>query len=425
MGVKMKTKLINFQFVSDGNGVIDKSGVALISVMIFTIILLVLGATFLKLATSERISADKSVHLAQAFYLAEAGLERGKEWLNSTSTPPTSSIDPFGGIQSYGGGTYQITITPLSATQYEISSTGRFGNLTIAKTLNTIMQLKSIFSYAVFGDENISLRGNAYIDSYDSRNGNYGGGNVDANGNVGTNAIATVDPYSVYLKNNARIKGNVTIGPGGDIDNAVELQNNSEITGAQLVASSPEELPEVIAPTGLPNQGSIALSGNSTSTISTSGQYSSIQLNSNSHLTLTGNLTIYITGALSLNSNSQIIITAGSEVTIYLAGSFSQSSNSKINNLTEDPTKLAIYGTNALTSVNWASNSDFYGSFYAPNADVELNSNAGIYGSIVANTVDLASNARVHYDKALANKLDSVGSGYKVISWEEESAIWE
>ncbi|MCK4905294.1 hypothetical protein KAS42_03520 [bacterium] len=400
-------------------------GMAIIVVMVFTVILLILGVAFLKVATLERFSSNESLNLNQAFYLAEAGLERGKEWLNSTSTSPTSSIDPFSGIQSYGGGTYQVTIAPLATNQYEVSSTGKFGNPTIAKTLNIIMQIQSIFVYAVFGDENISLRGNARIDSYDSENGNYGGGNVNSDGNVGTNAIATVDPYSIYLSNNAQINGNATIGPGGETDDAIEIRNNSEITGTQSSANSPQDLPEVIAPTGLTDQGSITLTGNSNLTLNTSGEYSSIQLNSNSHLTLDGDLTIYITGTLSLNSNSQVIITEGSDVTIYLAGSFSQSSNSQINNLSEDPTTLSIYGTDALTSVNWASNSDFYGAFYAPNADVEIHSNAEIYGSIIANTVDLASNARVHYDEALADETDSIGSGYKMISWEEEPAIWE
>ena len=406
-------------------------GMALVMVMIFTFILLVIGATFLKLATSERISADKSIYLNQAFYLAEAGVERGKAWLNSVSSPPTSTIDPFGGLQSYGGGTYQVTITPLSATRYEVSSVSRFGHPMVSKTLNIIMQVQSIFSYAIFGDKNVTLKGNAYIDSYDSQNGNYGGTNIKSNGNVRTNAIATMYPYSVYfpdsvdLANNSTIKGNVIIGPGGDLSGAITIKGNAKIIGDKSVASEPEELPIVTVPTGLPNQGSISVGGNDTLTVSSSGQYSSITLNSNSILTLSGNLTIYVSGALSLNSNSQIKITAGSNVNIYISGSFSQSSNSQINNLTKDPTKLAIYGDDSLTNVSWNSNSDFYGTFYARKATVDLNSNANIYGSIMAMTVNLNSNAKVHYDEALASKSDLGGGGYKEISWEEEPAVWE
>lgn len=393
-------------------------------VVVLTLILLIIGATFLRLATTERISADKSIHLDRAFYLAEAGIERGKEWLKAESAPPVVYQELFGGEQSLGDGTYYVTIDPISLTQYEISSTGRFGSPTVAKTLKVTMQVKSVFSYAIFGDENVGLRGNAYVDSYDSRDGSYGGANVNSNGTVGTNAISTVDPYSVYLMNNATINGDVIIGPGGDTDEAIEIRNNAEINGIPSSADSPQELPEVIVPGGLPDRDPISLSGNDSSIIDESGEYSYIQLSSNSELTLDGELTLHITGALSLSSNSEIIITEGSDITIYVEGSFSQSSNTQINNLTQDPTRLAIYGTDSLTSVNWASNSDFYGSFYAPNADVDISSNAEIYGSIVADTVELASNARVHYDERLADELD-LWSGYRMISWEEEPAVWE
>lgn len=398
-------------------------GLALVAVMVLTIILLVLGAAFLRLATTERISADESVYLDKAFYLAEAGLERGREWLNATSTLPVAYQELFE-EEPLGEGSYDVSIDPISATQYEISSTGRFGSPTVAKTLKIVMQRQSVFSYGIFGDENVSLRGNAYIDSYNSGDGSYGGANVNSDGDVGTNAISAVYPYSVYLCNNATINGDVIIGPGGDVDEAIEVRNNAEINGTSSSADSLQELPEVPIPTGLPYEGSISLSGNSTSMLTTSGEYSFIQLNSNSRLTLDGDLTLYITGALSLNSNSQIIITEGSNVEIYLSGTFSQSSNTQINNLTQDPTTLAIYGTDSLTAVNWASNSDFYGAFYAPNADVDIHSNAEIYGSIIADTIDLASNSRVHYDERLADESD-FGCSYRVVSWDEEPAVWE
>ena len=141
-------------------------GIAIVTVVILTFVLLVLGATFLRLATTERISADKSKHLNRAFYLAEAGLERGEEWLNATDAPPTEYQELFEGEQTFGDGTYYVTIEPVSLTQYEISSTGRFGSPTVAKTLKLIMQAQSVFSYAVFGDDSITMRSNSYTDSY-------------------------------------------------------------------------------------------------------------------------------------------------------------------------------------------------------------------------------------------------------------------
>lgn len=80
----------------------SKNGVAIVAVMIFTVILLIFGATFLRLATTERIAADRNFYLNQSFYLAEAGAERTVAYLESLPAPPTGtlSFDPFGGWQS-------------------------------------------------------------------------------------------------------------------------------------------------------------------------------------------------------------------------------------------------------------------------------------------------------------------------------------
>ena len=398
-----------------------KSGIAIVTVVILTFILLVLGAAFLKLATTERISADKNVHLNKAFYLAETGVERGREWLNSTSILPTEQQVLFL-EEPFGGGTYDVTIEPISATEYEISSTGRFGHPTVAKTLNVIMQAQSVFSYAVFGDEEVTMMSNSYTDSYNSQNGLYGGANVGSNGDIGTNAITTAPDYAINIRNNAWVNGDAFIGPEGDIYQAIDVADTGLITGEQGVLDSEFPLPEVVAPTGLPVCGELVLDGDFT--ITNSGEYSLIILTNNSILTLDGDITLYITGPLELNSNSQLVVTEGSDINIYLGDDFYQESNTAVNNVTKDPTKLSIYGLPTTDDIIWYSNSEFYGALYAPDADILINSNAQIYGSIIGNTVTLDSNATVHYDEALAEESDYI-VGYRVVYWEEEPAVWE
>ncbi|MBU1766954.1 MAG: hypothetical protein KJ648_02465, partial [Candidatus Omnitrophica bacterium] len=65
-----------FEFSKVVMRLVGNSGMALAAVMIFTVILLILGAAFLKLATDERILANNDVQRAQSFYLAEAGVQR-------------------------------------------------------------------------------------------------------------------------------------------------------------------------------------------------------------------------------------------------------------------------------------------------------------------------------------------------------------
>jgi hypothetical protein len=70
------------------------------------------------------------------------------------------------------------------------------------------------------------------------------------------------------------------------------------------------------------------------------------------------------------------------------------------------------------------SNTDLYGAVYAPRAHVDFNSNIDFYGSIIANTFSFNSNARFHYDIALAGlrRDDMEDLPYGVKSWKEELA---
>jgi hypothetical protein len=72
-----------------------------------------------------------------------------------------------------------------------------------------------------------------------------------------------------------------------------------------------------------------------------------------------------------------------------------------------------------LTNVTFDSNSDYYGTLYARNADLTLDSNVNFYGSIIANTIDMDSNVGIHYDEALADKLGGTVAGLTVRFWRE------
>ncbi len=168
--------------------------------------------------------------------------------------------------------------------------------------------------------------------------------------------------------------------------------------------------------------GSYFLGSNDSDTISQSGEYASFRLDSNAKVTITADVTLYITGEFSMKSNTELETDDGIKVTIYLGGSFEQNSNTEINNLSEDPTSLLILGTDTFNGeMEWNSNSQFWGSVYVPKADVHFNSNADYYGSISAKSFDCDSNARIHYDLALAALvLDGTdGTPLTVKSWQE------
>jgi len=283
------------------------------------------------------------------------------------------------------------------------------------------MKEDSIFDIPIFGDQGVRLGSNSRTDSYDSALGAYGGANLASNGDVGTNSISTTAPYAIDLDSNASINGDAIIGPGGDTSQAISIDSNVTITGTKSTLPALKELPQIIAPAGLPYQGAISLSSNDTLTISGSGEYSNIILDSNSVLTINTNATIYITGTLSLNSNSQLNISNNSEVTFYINGALHLDSNTAINNLSQDPTKLSVYGTDSLTDVSFDSNSNLYGAIYARKAYITSDSNSNIYGSLIGERIRLDSNATVHYDEALGRETGGPGSGLmEISSWQEK-----
>ena len=277
----------------------------------------------------------------------------------------------------------------------------------------------SVFTYGLFGDEGLDLVGSAYIDSYDSRKGAYGGENVGEKGHSGTNATFQ---GCLALRNNTTIHGSAFVGPGADPGNVIVIQNNSEITGVQEALQEEKLLPSIPPPEGLPFRGDYILPVNSEDALVASGEYSSFRLGSNTTLTILTDVTLYVTGEFKMDSNTTLNITYGASLNLYLGGTFIQHSNSTINNLTLDPTKLLIYGTDEFSFMEWNSSSIFYGAVYVPRAEIQYKSNADYYGSLIGRVIKISSNARFHYDLALGD-VDTIGGGkswtYSVKSWHQ------
>lgn len=409
-------------------------GSVLVITLLVTVMLLILILPFLtKLSGAYRLT-EKSYRTLVATNLAEAGIERAIWELNYGSIwtwdgEANNRILELSDLQAASGnviGDVSVSIrAPLGQRPF-IESTGKvthIGLTTIDRTVRVLLERldsSSVFTYGLFGDEGLDVVGAAYIDSYDSKKGAYGGDNVGEKGHSGTNATFQ---GCIGLRNNATIYGSVFVGPGADPENVIVIQNNSEIKGVQEALLTEELLPSVPPPEGLPYQGDYLLPVNSEDAILSSGEYSSFRLMPNSTVTILTDVILYVSGDFRMDSNSNLIITYGSSLTLYLGGTFIQRSESEINNLTMDPTKLLIYGTDSFNGLmEWRSNASFYGAVYVPRADVQYDSNADFYGSLIGKYIEIFSNARFHYDLALGD-VDSEGEGkswsYSVKSWHQ------
>lgn len=416
----------------------NKGSILVAALVVAATLVLVIGAYSARLIADYRMT-DKAYHMSAAMNLAEAGLQHAVSELNygdgsftgwtASNSGATQEITDASFTSQDGSvcGGYNVIITGANADDVTVVTIGYSPSIADFRSKKSIKAglirvEKSVFNMAVFGKESVYLKSYAQIDSYNSSYGPYGGTNIAQSGNIGTNSTSSVSPHAITLASNAQIDGSVLVGPGGDTATAIDDSSNVTITGSKGDLPEPKTFPEVYGPTGLPNMGSLTV-GSGGATISSSGQYSSLSLSPGATLMITGDVQLYITGTLALRSNTSIEVAAGSSLEIYIDNKLDMHSNSSINNLTNDPTKCAVYGTSNYTgALSFSSNTDFYGALYAPEASVTLNSNADTYGCIIGKEVTIDSNGAVHYDEALGAGGYGPATGdyiYRVDSWAE------
>ncbi|UCC38194.1 MAG: hypothetical protein JSV96_10080 [Candidatus Aminicenantes bacterium] len=410
----------------------EQGFILVIGVLIIIFLLLPVLPFLFQLSTDFRLT-EKSYKSLAAFSLAEAGVERAiwelnygdiSDWSGDESLR-TMTISSFNTSDGNVIGDIEIRVENPGGDNPVVEAAGNVayvGSLTVTKAARVVLEKSEYhpFDYGIFGDEGVNMNSNAVVDSYDSRNGAYGDTNMGSHGNVGTNAT---HDGAIDLRSNAQIYGNAISGPETDPEAAITTGPNAYIDGMKLALDAPKELPSISPPEGLSPKGDYFLGGNDLDIINESGEYSSFMIDNNAKVTITADVTLYITGGFSLLSNSQLEIADGVSATIYLGGTFEQNSNTQINNLSMDPTKLAVYGTDTFNSqMIWNSNTQFFGAVYVPRADVLYDSNADFYGSIVGKYLQsISSNARLHYDEALGDVgMGTDSSTYVIRSWQEK-----
>ncbi len=129
-------------------------------VIILGLILTLTGTAFLYMSGSERVFSHREIYPASAFWIAEAGAEHGKAWLEkevkNTLTPPVGT-ENF--QRDFGIGRYEVTITPPGADNpggyrivsvAEVETNTRAGTVTVEKEIILSVSMKSFARYAYF-----------------------------------------------------------------------------------------------------------------------------------------------------------------------------------------------------------------------------------------------------------------------------------
>jgi len=372
---------------------LKKRGSAITLVMIVVVLLISTGMGLLNLGLKSRTISIRTTSDIAARCAADAGLAKAlfemneklkvKPWNDSTLPLETEISLP------YCDAVYSYTVTNDSAAgSYTLQSTGTSGQS--QRTVSCTLKLQGPFEAAIFTEGFINLNSSAEVDWY-----NYDAS--DANMKVGTNSTAD---GSVELASSAIIKGDVAVGAGGDPDTGIVLGGSAIIEGQTSALTEEVELLPITVPEAidsLPSGGDIK----NNTTISSSGKYSSIDLGNSETVLISGDVTLYITGDITLGNSAELQIEPDASLTLYLGGDFEGKNSSAVNNETQDPKSLQIYGLDSCEELRFKNSSDLFGAIYAPNADVIMNNSADVYGAVVSKSFDMRNSGVFMYDASL------------------------
>lgn len=377
----------------------EKGFILLTSYLLISVMSIGAMATFAR-GTSYMNASERNKNRIVAFNMAEAGVDMAlAELANDPAYAGTNGYNSLSTATVQGGYSVQVS-TPPNAPQVRLIQATGFapGNNAAARAYETRavtvyaeIGSSALFDFAVFAERSMQINGNPVIDSYDSRNGAYGGANVAANGDIGTNSTAN---STVSLVGNATVNGDAQVGPGATPSNVISIGPNAELNGNASAATAPKVFPMPVTTTV--SQGDLKIAGKQTVTLGAGTyHYDSLSITGQAQLRAAGPVEIYVDGAVDVGGN----------------GVATQA------NL---PPNLIIYVTGS-AGVKLHGNGAFYGAIYAPSSDVMNVGNGELFGAVVSNTYQQSGNGSVHYDEALSNVGGSTNAGISMKSWRENN----
>jgi len=443
---------------------------------------------------------DQAEHDYQAaFYAAESGLRHQMEfmkaeidrlYLEGSYTNPAAFFNTVWGrikgtktleFDVLDGKPVTAVVTTNKGTmgndfcEYKIQSIGSVGNIkrTLASTVRVnyahetavaTVPLYTLFSYAVFADDQVQLKGSPQI-----------------YGNAGINATFS---KAFYLEGSPAVYGDVVIGPNGDIDQVIHIPWGSMdnfIKGETRANSSVVKFPN-IEPMGKVNfpdvrsKPSLVADGVDVINQNGGGQFSKIVVTASGRLTLNlgngdrvytdeikvdgagkasvhmsgdaeiyarkltlggsgklsfhveGNKSIYVeTLDLSGASAGDIISIEGAgRLLLFVEKDLDRGGSANIN-LNGDPSKLIVFFNGSSIDFSGGGGDPcFTGGLYAPHATVNLSGSATVKGSVVASNINMSGSASVRFGKVI-DEDDPLFGGQKkvgpesfvIVSYEE------
>ena len=391
--------------------------------------------------------------------LAEAGIEYAvNELVNGSAASGSTWVYTATDIFNDGsfGGDLKVVILDASSSSPTIYSEGRMtghpGGDVVKQLRAELSSGFQPFEQGFAARNGMTMSGkNVLLDSYNSEYGAYNasllgssapsgygvsGRNINDDITVASDSVLTADP-SLISQGNADIYGYVAVSPGSDV--SIGPQGTVTSYGGSHDPSRIQydfyaDFPVKTAP----SSGVTAISNITTSTTLSAGTYevNGISLSGNGkNLSISGDVTLIVTGDVSFTGKSYLDVPSGSTLTMYVDGDASIAGNGIING-SGVPSDVFIYGTQDVVddgsgsytpdrAIKIAGNGVLAAAVYAPGAALELNgggSSGDVFGSAVGFTAKVTGGSSFHFDEALRDIVEGGGS-FTIESWLEMTSV--
>lgn len=279
--------------------------------------------------------------------------------------------------------------------------------------------LNVVTSLSVWGDGTATA---SCIDGFNSAVGPYGGSNVLNSAKVSVNSTAS---NAVQMSDNAKIKGDLLIGPGGTPSTVVAQWSGSSVMGSisnltSMIAPVSQEVPLWTTIPG--SVGNVSI----TSSISYGGnaRTGSISISGNSTVvTVTGNVVWQVDGDFSMSNASQLVIQSNASLQMYVTGNVNFWNSTQANISTGNPAKLQIFLIGANRTVNVTDSAKVCAQVVNPFGAMNLYGTgtppAEFFGTYSGNSLTITNKGLFHADvrTQAATGSGSGGGGMTLSAW--------
>ena len=399
-------------------------GSALLLAAVGFILMAGIGAALFSLSLAGSRATRSASNADAAYHMAEAGVDDAINKMRAWLADPDPSAD-YGAIgkvakdvegnavnlveAALSDGGYSVTIDPPfdGEGEYRIRSVGRVrGASRGIETWVVADAGESGGPAGLFSDQEMTLSGNVFTDSYNSALGTYASqatntdpkskkkyagkkGSVGSNGNI--TVSGTVDVF-----------GNATPGPKA----LVKTSGSVNISGSTAPASKPTALTPVTYAPSVATKGNLSMSGKTALSLGAgSHRYTTLSMSAQTKITFTGDVTLYVDKDISVSGQAQWVVAPGATVkVVHGSGSISLSGGGLVNS-SQLPKNFKVESATTGGSISISGNSAFYGVVNAPGAELKPSGTTDLYGSFVARKITVSGGVVFHHDE------DAGGSG--------------